>query len=111
MLEDCLQNLDCSHLDYLILVQIMHHQNSYFYFSQSVYRCRDFLIDQHQSNFLRCLLKAKADAQRCSIKKCSSKFLQDSQENTCARVSFLIKLQALGLKLYFKKGSGAGVFL
>ena len=37
--------------------------------------------------------------------------LQNSQENTCARVSFIIKLQALGLQLNFKKYSGTGVFL
>ena len=33
-------------------------------------------------------------------KKVFLKFLQKSQENTCARVSFLIKLQASGLQLY-----------
>ena len=31
--------------------------------------------------------------QRCSVKKVFLKILQNSQENTCARVSFLIKLQ------------------
>ena len=31
---------------------------------------------------------------RCSIKKLVLKILQNSQENTCTRVSFLIKLQA-----------------
>ena len=33
-------------------------------------------------------------------KKVFFKMLQNSQENTCARVSFLIKLQAWGLRLY-----------
>ena len=33
------------------------------------------------------------------------------QENTCARVSFLIKLQASGLQPYQKRNSGAGLFL
>ena len=33
----------------------------------------------------------------CSVKKVFLEILQNSQENTCARVSFLIKLQALGL--------------
>ena len=32
--------------------------------------------------------------QRCSVKKVLLKILQNSQENTCTRVSFLIKLQA-----------------
>ena len=36
----------------------------------------------------------EAVVQRCSVKKVFLKFLQNSQENTCARVSFLIKLQA-----------------
>ena len=36
---------------------------------------------------------------------------QKSQENICARVSFLIKLQTWDLQFYLKKGSGTGVFL
>ena len=35
-----------------------------------------------------------AVAQRCSVKKVFLQISQNSQENTCARVSFLIKLQA-----------------
>ena len=31
---------------------------------------------------------------RCSVRKMFLKILKNSQENTCARVSFLIKLQA-----------------
>ena len=31
----------------------------------------------------------------CSVEKVLLEILQNSQENTCARVSFLIKLQAL----------------
>ena len=34
---------------------------------------------------------------------------QKSQENTCARISFLIKLQVLGLQLY-KKETLAQIF-
>ena len=34
--------------------------------------------------------------------------LQNSQENTCARVSFLIKLQASASE---KRGSGTGAFM
>ena len=40
-------------------------------------------------------LISKADVQRCSVKKVFLKISQNSQENTCARVSFLIKLQVL----------------
>ena len=51
------------------------------------------------------LLKPKnkeieAVVRRCSLKKVFLKISQNSQENTCARVSFLIKLQASGLQLY-----------
>ena len=34
----------------------------------------------------------------CSVEKAFIDILQNSQENTCARVSFIIKLQALGLR-------------
>ena len=36
---------------------------------------------------------------------------QNSQESTCARVSFLIKFQASCLQLYLKRDSGTGFFL
>ena len=45
----------------------------------------------------------EAVAQRCSVKKVFLLISQNSQENTCARVSFLIKLQTRGLQLYQKK--------
>ena len=46
------------------------------------------------------------------MKKVFLEISQNSQENnTCARVSFLIKFQARGLQLFLKKGSGTGVFL
>ena len=35
----------------------------------------------------------EAVAQRCSVKKVFLEISQNSQENTCARVSFLINLQ------------------
>ena len=38
---------------------------------------------------------AEALAQRYSVKKVFLEILQNSQENTCASVSFLVKLQAL----------------
>ena len=43
-------------------------------------------------------------------KKVILKISQYSQENTCARTSFLIKLQAWGLQLYRKNGSDTGAF-
>ena len=41
--------------------------------------------------------------QKCSVKKVFLKISQNSQENTCASVSFLIKLQALCESLFFDK--------
>ena len=57
-------------------------------------------------NILKC---SEAVAQRCSVKKVFLEILQNSQENTSARESFLIKLQALDLRLYSKRVSGTGV--
>ena len=46
------------------------------------------------------LLILEAAVQRFSVKKVFSDISQNSQENTCARVPFLIQFQALGLQLY-----------
>ena len=48
----------------------------------------------------------QAVARRCSIKKVFREISQNSQENTCARVSLLIKLQGSDLQLYQKRNSG-----
>ena len=53
----------------------------------------------------------KAVTQRCSVKKVLLEIFQNLQENTFARVSFLIKLQFSGLQLYLKRDSGTGVLL
>ena len=37
---------------------------------------------------------SEAVGQRCSVKKVFLEISQNSQENTCARISFFIKLQA-----------------
>ena len=42
----------------------------------------------------------EAVAQRCSVKKVLLEISHNSQENTCVKVSLLIKLQASGLQLY-----------
>ena len=36
----------------------------------------------------------------CSVKKVFLEVLQNSQEKTCARISFLIKLKPWGLQIY-----------
>ena len=51
----------------------------------------------------------EAVTQRCSVKKASLEILQNSQENTCVRVSFLIKLQA-SVCNFIKKETLAQVF-
>ena len=50
----------------------------------------------------------EAVVRKCSVKKMFSEISQNSQENICARVSFLIKLQALGN--FIKKMTLAQVF-
>ena len=47
-----------------------------------------------------CYLVSEAVVQRCSVKKVHLKISQNSQENTCTRVSFLRKLQVSALQLY-----------
>ena len=46
------------------------------------------------------LVHIEAVSQRCSVKKVFLEVSQNSQENTCARVSLLKKLLAWGLQLY-----------
>ena len=58
----------------------------------------------------RAVRVAEAVVQRCSVKKVFLEISQNSQENTCPRVSFLIKLQASGLRPE-TRDSGTGVFL
>ena len=55
------------------------------------------------------LLLLEAIVRRFSAKKVFLKILQNSHENTCARVSFLIKLQALAYN-FIKKEALAQVF-
>ena len=45
-------------------------------------------------------LQSEAVARRCYVKNVFLEISQNSQESTCARVSFSIKFQASGLQLY-----------
>ena len=46
----------------------------------------------------------RSSHRRCSVKKgVLQNFAQNSRENTCARVFFLIKLQSSGLQTFLKK--------
>ena len=56
------------------------------------------------------ILIVHSSHQRCSIKKVFLKILQNSQENTCARVPFVIKFQASVCNTN-KKDTGKGVLL
>ena len=60
------------------------------------------LFSFHEKQFLSVLpildKTYRSSHQRCSVKKVFLEILQNSQENTCARDSFWIKLQAWGLK-------------
>ena len=68
----------------------------------------------HEVRLLWAILR-KAVVQRCSVQKVFLKNSQNSQENTCVRVSFLIKLQILRLVCNFIKNATlaqvTGVFL
>ena len=44
--------------------------------------------------------RTETAAQRYSVKKVFLEISQNSQENTCFRISFLIKFQAWGLQRY-----------
>ena len=63
-----------------------------------------FELKNHQYNFRRDLRLQRRNVrnshQRCSVKKVFLENSQNSLKNTCARVSFLKRLQASGLQLY-----------
>ena len=75
-----------------------------FWSSSNEFLINCFLIKPHvlHKRFLRrsLFLNSKVVAQRYSVKKLFLKFSQNSQENACARVSFLIKLQATAIINY-----------
>ena len=60
------------------------------YFFAVEYGCYCWQLHRFRSSHQRCFVK----------KRCSYKFCKNSQENTNARVSYLIKLQASDLQLY-----------
>ena len=79
---------------------------------RSFYNQNQLFADQirYSENILTIFRKtqlAEAVVQMYSVKNVFLKPLQNSQENTCARIFFLIKLQATLLK----KESSTGVFL
>ena len=53
-----------------------------------------------QRVWIRRIYDPEAVVRRCSVKWVFLEISQNSQKNTCARASFLIKLHASGLQLY-----------
>ena len=70
--------------------------------------CYVFYFLNHLTQIALFFFFSEAVSQRCSIKKLFLEILQNSQENTCAMVSFLIKLAPATL---LKKDSGKSAFL
>ena len=68
------------------------------------------IINRHHSGVFNVFnVNYRSSHQRCTVKKVLLKISQNSQENTCARVSFLIKLQAEACN-FIKKETLAQVF-
>ena len=67
-------------------------------------KVRDSLITTFRDMYVHVIVRSSH--WRCSVKKMFFKISQNSQENTRTRVSFLIRLQVLGLRLYLKRDYG-----
>ena len=93
---------------------VMKYQNSENRFSEFSVSWNTFLL-----NLFSCLINSFIINNVCEnlkenvniSKKVLLNILQNSQENTCTRLSSLIKLQGWGLQLYLKRDSATGVFL
>ena len=57
---------------------------------------RNGIFKYSQKPWMRLTFRTEAVVQECSVKKVYLEISQNSQENTCARVSFSIKLQTWG---------------
>ena len=72
------------------------------HWAKSVRKCRTWKTEHpwyicckwiQNETYPTCIPYIEAVSQRCSVKKVFLEISQNSKENTCARVSFLIKLQ------------------
>ena len=72
--------------------------------------CERLLLAVWEENRIFKHLQKQPPKVFCDVKKLYLEISQNSQENTCIRASFLIKLQGSGLQLYQKRNSGTGVF-
>ena len=66
-------------------------------------------INLTQTNVRGSNRKAETVTQKCSVKKVFLKISQNSQENTCVRISFLIRLHVES-STFIKQGNPAQVF-
>ena len=64
--------------------------------------CQEVFFAIQRSTVVHCY-QAEAATGGVLLRKVFLKISEKLQENTCARVSFLIKLQVSGLQLYLKK--------
>ena len=55
-----------------------------------------------KKNEVHKMILYRSSHQRCSVRKVFFEISRNSHENSCARVSFLIKLEASGLQLYWE---------
>ena len=67
----------------------------------SMSKSHNMVILQRMNELI--LLISEAVVQSCTVKNMFLEISQNSQERTCARVSFLIQLQSSNLLLYLKK--------
>ena len=84
-----------------MLRKLRHRQKNGFTIKKRVFKGNifDFKIRKNEVDKIdhANALSSRSNHRRCSVKKVFLEISQNSQENTCARVSFLIKLQALQL--------------
>ena len=63
-------------------------------------KCPSKIVSKVLSKYLGNSGTSRGSHQRCSVKKVFLRISQNSQENICARASFLIKLQAKNMYSY-----------
>ena len=79
--------------------QIYKQTSSTFYTSNDVSRRKNLLVlitELRNSHLITLLKTYRSSHRRCSVKKVFLKISQNSQENTCVRVSFWLNLQVTG---------------
>ena len=74
------------------------------YTTQVIFSMNSTIFMKEASSFLKkIVLLFRSSHWRCSVKKVFLKISQNSQDNTCVRVSLLMKLKASDPQLYLKE--------